>query len=77
MRGSNKEAFVELGFIYPEMQLWLKNYLEKGICTPLQWHIDENVSSNMDVIGSDYCLPLLKGFEWEKWVFVAAKVVSR
>lgn len=27
--------------------------------------IDENVCSEMDVIGSRYCLPLRKGFEWE------------
>lgn len=43
----------------------------------LQWDIDGNVSSEMDIIGSEYCLPLLKSFEWGRWIFVAAKVVSR
>lgn len=29
---------------------------------PLQWDIDEDVSSETDIICSKYCLPLLKGF---------------
>lgn len=39
-------------------------FLNKKKCyyAPLQWGIDEIVSSETDVIGSKYCLPLLKGF---------------
>lgn len=32
--------------------------------------------SEMDVISSENCLALLKGCELERWIFIAAKVVS-
>lgn len=55
------------------MHFCLWNCLDKGLDEPLQRLIVGNVSSEMDVISSEHCLPLLKGFEWERWFLLQQK----